>query len=166
MKAKGVTPAQALAAGVSVDIDSVPAVLKATLAAQLAAAGPNPDPMKIAALNDPAVLEALVEANAVIGLSARNIAMPLNGKIDINPDNVFAGESVGVTCAFCHSITDGSVLSMAGGGTIGKRVDGAFEPQLAGRYGHLARHQFARLVHDAHPRSRQQSARLGVTQRA
>jgi cytochrome c2 len=105
MKALGVTPAQAIAAGISIDSDA------------------TPDLTKLPSFNDPANTEALVEANAVIGLSARNVTT-LNGKLDIDNTNVYAGESVGVSCAFCHSITDGSVLSTPTGGSIGKRVDG------------------------------------------
>ncbi len=46
-------------------------------------------------LNDPATTEALVEANAIIGVSARNVAA-LNGKLDIDATAVYAGESVGI----------------------------------------------------------------------
>ncbi|HYQ15145.1 MAG TPA: hypothetical protein VEQ58_05300, partial [Polyangiaceae bacterium] len=74
-------------------------------------------------LNDPAVTVALVEANAIIGVSARNVG-ELNGTLDINPDDTAAGESVGITCALCHAITDGSVFVLEKGGSIGKRVDG------------------------------------------
>jgi cytochrome c2 len=74
-------------------------------------------------LNDPATLEVLIEANAVLGVSARNVKA-LDGKLTIDPADVYAGESVGITCALCHSITDSSVFSLAKGGSIGKRVDG------------------------------------------
>lgn len=118
--AAGLTPVQALTAGLSVDIDRVPEAMKPVLAAELEtdlSAGNAP------ALNDPATTVALIEANAVIGLSARNVT-ELNGMLDIDAENVFAGESVGVTCALCHGITDGSVFSLPNGGSIGKRVDG------------------------------------------
>ncbi len=124
MKEAGVTPLQALALGISVDIDNVPPAMAATIAAELKT---DLSPAKAPALNSPATTEALIEANAVVGVSARNIALPLNGKLDINTADVYAGESVGITCAFCHSITDGSVFKPAAGkrgGTIGKRVDG------------------------------------------
>ncbi|MBC7793715.1 MAG: hypothetical protein H7Z43_08400, partial [Clostridia bacterium] len=118
--AAGVTPAQALALGLSVDIERVPQNLRATVEAEAAtdlsqARAPN--------LNNPAITAALVEANAIIGFSARNV-VALNGSIDISPDDVYAGESVGATCALCHAITDGSVLDLASGGSIGRRVDG------------------------------------------
>ena len=42
-----------------------------------------------------------------------------DGRIDIT-----AGDKMGVSCAFCHAISDGSVYSMPRGGSIGKQVDG------------------------------------------
>ena len=124
MKAAGVTPLQALALGISVDIEKVPSAMIPVIAAEL-----NTDlsPANAPALNSAATTEALIEANAVIGVSARNIQRPLNGTLDINDTDVFAGESVGITCAFCHSISDGSIYKPAAGkrgGTIGKRLDG------------------------------------------
>ncbi len=116
------TPVMALKAGLSVDIDAIPdGPVKDKLAAEVKT---DLSLANAPTLNDPATTIALIEMNAVLGISARNIQTPLNGKLDINDDDVFAGESVGVTCAFCHSITDGSVLSVPNGGTIGHRVDG------------------------------------------
>ena len=115
------TPLDALKAGLSVDIDSVPAAMKKVIAAELET---DLSADNAPALNDYNTTVALIEANAVIGLSARNVQLPLNGTIDIDADDVYAGESVGVSCAFCHGITDGSVYSVPKGGSIGKRVDG------------------------------------------
>jgi len=115
------TPIDALKAGLSVDIDAVPNVMQKVIAAEIKT---DLSAANAPALNDYKTTEALIEANAVIGLSARNIQLPLNGTIDIDATDVFAGESVGVSCAFCHSITDGSILSLPKGGSIGKRVDG------------------------------------------
>ena len=123
MKAQGVTPAAAIAAGLAIDSDAIPAALKAKFAADLATAGANPNLATLPSFMDPANTEALLEANAVVGLSARNVTT-LNGTLDIDPTNVYAGESIGVSCALCHSTTDGSVLKTATGGSIGKRVDG------------------------------------------
>jgi mono/diheme cytochrome c family protein len=123
MAAASVTPAQALALGLSVDIDSVPAPLAALIAAQLADAGAGADPTTIPALQNPANTAALIEANAVVGVVARNVTT-LNGTLDIDDSDVFAGESVGISCAICHGITDGSVLSLPKGGSIGHRLDG------------------------------------------
>ena len=124
MKEAGVTPLQALALGLSVDIEKVPAAMVPIVAAELKT---DLSPANAPALNSPATTEALIEANAVIGVSARNIKLPLNGTLDVNATDVYAGESVGITCALCHSITDGSIYKPAAGkrgGTIGKRVDG------------------------------------------
>jgi len=123
MKEAGVTPLMALSLGISVDIEKVPPAMKTVIAAELKT---DLSPANAPALNSPATTEALLEANAIVGVAARNVTT-LNGKLDINDADVYAGESVGVTCAFCHSITDGSVYKPAAGkrgGTIGKRVDG------------------------------------------
>lgn len=114
------TPVMALKAGLSVDIDQVPAAMKTVLAAELKT---DLSPANAPALNDYKTTVALIEANAVIGLSARNVKT-LNGTLDIDATDVYAGESVGVTCALCHGITDGSVFALPNGGSIGKRVDG------------------------------------------
>ncbi|MES1188041.1 MAG: hypothetical protein ABUL60_29760 [Myxococcales bacterium] len=114
------TPLQALAAGLSVDIEQVPAATAEVIAAELET---DLKPANAPTLNDPAATIALIEANAIIGLSARNVKK-LNGTLDIDPTDVYAGESVGLTCALCHGLTDGSVYQSATGGSIGKRKDG------------------------------------------
>jgi mono/diheme cytochrome c family protein len=145
--ANKITPAQALAAGLSVDIDAVPAAMKTVIAAQLAAADAG-DPTSIPALQDPANTEALIEANAVIGVVTRKnharFTGPLDGKLAIDDTDVFAGESVGISCALCHGATDGSVLSLKGSGTIGHRVDGRANHELqVGKIIALANHSVA-----------------------
>jgi cytochrome c2 len=143
LAANSTTPAQALALGLSIDIDRVPAGLASTILSQIADAGKTADPNAVPALVDPATTTALLEANAVLGLVARNVTAP-NGQIDINTTDVFAGEAVGISCAFCHSITDGSVLSMASGGSIGHRVDGPTNHNLqVGQIFALANHSLA-----------------------
>jgi len=62
-------------------------------------------------------IDAIDNANAVIGVVAKDSNG--DGRIDI-----MAGDKVGVSCAFCHSITDDSVFSMPRGGSIGKHIDG------------------------------------------
>ena len=124
IKEAGVTPLQVLALGLSVDIDSVPAALATAIGGELKT---DLSPANAPMLNSPATTEALLEASAVIGLPARNIKLPLNGTLEIDDADVYAGESIGVSCAVCHSRTDGSVYApKAGtrGGTIGKRLDG------------------------------------------
>jgi len=102
MKAAKLTVLQALQAGVSFDVDAIPADLKAALASEVKT---DLSAAKAPKLNDPATLDALVKANAVIGM------VPKGGK-------------VGVTCALCHAITDKSMYEVTGKGTIGKRIDG------------------------------------------
>jgi len=114
MMAAKFTPLDALKAGYHVNVDALDDDTKKAVAAEL-----KTDLSRGAApmLNDPKTTAALVNANAVIGV----VAMDTNkdGKIDIT-----AGDKMGVSCAFCHAITDGSVYSMPKGGTIGRQVDG------------------------------------------
>jgi len=102
MKAAKLTLLDALKAGVSIDADMVPADLKATLVQELKG---DHSPAKAPKLNDPATLDALVKANAVIGMVPK-------------------GELVGVSCALCHAVTDKSMFALGDKGTIGKRIDG------------------------------------------
>ncbi|MEO7385755.1 MAG: hypothetical protein ABIX37_02335, partial [Gammaproteobacteria bacterium] len=110
--AAGVTPVEALQLGLSVNVDALDNATKAAIAAELATDGTS-GPI----LNDPATTIALINANAVIGVVATDTDN--NGVI-----NVLAGDKVGASCAICHAITDGSVLAVANGGTIGVEQDG------------------------------------------
>lgn len=113
--AKQVTPVQALGLGLSVNVDALDAATKTAVAAELASSGTN-GPL----LNDPATTIKLLNANAVIGVVVKDTSG--DGKLD-----VAAGDKVGVTCAVCHAITDGSVVpspGKLGGGSIGKQIDG------------------------------------------
>nr|GFD54839.1 hypothetical protein [Tanacetum cinerariifolium] len=92
----------ALKAGVNFDVEAMPADLRAALASEVKT---DHSPAKAPRLNDPATLDALVKANAVIGMVPK-------------------GAKVGVTCALCHTITDKSMYELTGQGTIGKRIDG------------------------------------------
>ncbi|HYQ15091.1 MAG TPA: hypothetical protein VEQ58_05030 [Polyangiaceae bacterium] len=74
-------------------------------------------------MNDPLAFLSLLEANAVLGFPSRNVTT-LNGTLDIDDADVYAGESLGMSCALCHSITAGSVFALPHGGGIGKRLDG------------------------------------------
>lgn len=112
--AAGVTPVQALKLGLVVDVDRLSPEVKAAVATQLAA---DPTGATSPLLNDPATTVALINANAVVGFAVK----------DTNGDGVLDvanGDKVGATCALCHSTTDGSVLKVPGGGSIGKRIDG------------------------------------------
>ena len=89
----GLAPSAALRLGLKVDADAVP---PATL-----------DAIRHGAvdLNDPAVTLALLQANAVVGVSAHGGSNGLR--------------SVGIQCALCHSTVDDSIAP-----GIGKRLDG------------------------------------------
>ena len=90
----GVSPKTALAVGLKVDADALPAALKA----QIKAGKVN--------LDDPATTLALLKLNAVVGVTAFANA---DGSI----------KSMGIQCALCHSTVDDSFAP-----GIGKRLDG------------------------------------------
>jgi cytochrome c2 len=113
MVAAKVTPLQALQLGLSVDVDALDDATKKAVAADLKK---DPTGKTSKLFNDPMTTVRLVNANAVIGLPIK----------DSNGDGKFDalnGDKVGVSCALCHSVTDGSVLNLPNGGSIGKRVD-------------------------------------------
>ena len=88
-----VSPETALAVGLKVDVDALPvAVVEALKAGQVN-------------LKDPAVTLQLLSANAVVGVVGR-----------VNDGRL---ESVGITCALCHSTVDNSLTK-----GVGKRLDG------------------------------------------
>jgi cytochrome c553 len=87
------SPAAALNAGLKVDVEALPA----TVVNALEAGTVN--------LKDPAVTLQLLAANAVVGV----IGQVRNGSLD----------SVGTTCALCHSTVDNSLTA-----GIGRRLDG------------------------------------------
>lgn len=90
----GVSPATALSVGLKVDADALsPSVLKGITSGQVN-------------LNDPAVTLALLDANAVVGVTGHR-----------GPDGKLA--SVGIQCSLCHSTVDNSVAP-----GIGRRLDG------------------------------------------
>jgi mono/diheme cytochrome c family protein len=91
---QNVSPATALAVGLKVDVDALPASITSALAAG-----------KVD-LNDPAVTVALLSLNAVVGV-----------KGTVNSTGQLT--SVGITCALCHSSVDNSFAP-----GIGKRLDG------------------------------------------
>jgi hypothetical protein len=90
----GVSPKTALAVGLKVDADALPA----SLVAQIKAGKVD--------LDDPATTLALLKLNAVVGVTGQFDGA---GKI----------RSMGIQCAFCHSTVDNSFAP-----GIGKRLDG------------------------------------------
>ena len=131
---KQLTPAQALALGLAIDIELVPADLRAAISAQTGDAGAAADPATIPALQDPANTVRLLKANAFVGLVTRKnhalVTTPTAGPLAIDPSQVFSGESVGLSCALCHSNNDGSVIKVGTGGGIGRRIDGGSNHNL------------------------------------
>ena len=114
MTAARVTPLQAMKFGLSVNSDALDEATKQAIAADLRkdATGRTSQ-----VLNDPNTTAKLLNANALIGLEVKDSNG--DGKLDVS-----AGDKMGVTCALCHAITDGSVLRVPGGGSIGREVDG------------------------------------------
>jgi hypothetical protein len=90
----GVSPKTALAVGLKVDSEALPAAL----VAQIQAGQVN--------LDDPATTLALLQLNAVVGVTGF-----------FNPDKTI--KSIGIQCALCHSTVDDSFAP-----GIGKRLDG------------------------------------------
>lgn len=90
----GLSPKAALAAGLKVDSESLPAALVAMVSAG-----------KVN-LDDPATTVALLKLNAVVGVT---------GKFDANGSMT----GIGIQCALCHSTVDDSFAP-----GIGKRLDG------------------------------------------
>jgi cytochrome c2 len=112
--AAGVTPITALKLGLSVDSDALDAATLAAISAELKT---DLSPANAPLLNDPATTVKLINANAIIGIVAKDSNG--DGVIDITK-----GDKTGATCALCHTITDNSVFNMPNGGSIGKRLDG------------------------------------------
>ena len=112
--AAGVTPLQALQLGLVVDSDAIDAATLAAIKAELLT---DLSPARAPLLNNPATTLRLISANAVVGIVAK----------DTNGDGVIDianGDKTGASCALCHTVSDGSVYNMVGGGSIGKRLDG------------------------------------------
>lgn len=89
-----VSPAMALSVGLKVDVEALPPAIVSALRAGTVN------------LNDPAVTRQLLSVNAVVGVIGR-------------VGSTGALESVGVTCALCHSTVDNSLAP-----GIGRRLDG------------------------------------------
>lgn len=114
MIASGVTPLKALKLGVQIDSDALGDATRRTLTEQLR---DDPSGNASAWLNDPKMLLVLIDANAVIGMPVKDSNH--DGKMD-----VAHGDKVGVSCALCHTVTDGTLFNMPSGGSIGHRLDG------------------------------------------
>lgn len=93
-----VSPATALAVGLKVDAEALPAaVVEAIQNGEVD-------------LNDPQTTLALLQLNAVVGVQ---------GQVSQNPDGTLKLDRMGITCALCHSTVDNSFAP-----GIGSRLDG------------------------------------------
>lgn len=119
MMADHVTPMKAMSIGLSIDADALDPGLRQIIADQLRS---DPSGKTSAVLNDPATMIKFVNANAVIGLPLKPNSA---GEMDVTK-----GAKIGVACALCHTITDGSVFNMPNGGSIGRREDGLTNQNL------------------------------------
>ncbi len=108
------TPVKALQAGLSVDVEALPLATQQAIAREVAT---DLSPANAPLLNSVATTVMLINANAVIGIAAKDTNG--NGTIDVG-----AGDKAGATCALCHTITDNSVFALPNGGSIGRRLDG------------------------------------------
>jgi hypothetical protein len=90
----GVSPGAALGVGLKVDVDALPAEVREGIISH------SID------LNDPAITLALLKLNSVVGV-----------KGNFNQEGTL--QSIGITCAVCHSTVDNSFSE-----GIGKRLDG------------------------------------------
>lgn len=120
MKAAKVTPLAALKTGLSFDSERIDPALRQALAREMRT---NHSRRNAPLLNDPKTMVKLVNADAVIGFVVKNA----NGE---NGGDIEHGGKLGVTCALCHTITDGSVASLPGHGAIGHREDGRTQHAL------------------------------------
>ncbi len=102
VKAARVTPMQAMKLGLSVDVQKLQPAMISELQKELKA---DPTGMSSKLLNDPNMTAEIINANAILGMPVK-------------------GGKAGVSCALCHSITDGSAFSLPNGGSIGHRIDG------------------------------------------
>src|SRR5204863_4928007 len=89
----GVSPAAALAIGLKVDVDALPADVREGIISHTIT------------LNDPATTITLLKLNAVVGVTSN---FSQQGTL----------QSIGITCASCHSTVDNSFAF-----GIGKRLD-------------------------------------------
>jgi hypothetical protein len=113
--AERITPLGLLELGMHIDIERVEEGLRKDITAQFKT---NLSKEKAPLLHDPDVTIKLIEANAVSGFAAKD--GDGDGKIDLR-----GNDKMGISCAICHTVADGSVYQMSGNrGAVGKRLDG------------------------------------------
>ncbi len=132
--ASGMTPLDALQIGLSVNASALDQTTRMALFAA-AAEIDEETPAQSTILGDPALLRALVNMNAVVGLVAFDETgerKPFGNESAFDPEDeldIAGGDRVGVTCALCHARTNGSLLGAAPDelgtyGAIGGQRDG------------------------------------------
>lgn len=109
-----VTPLKVLAAGMLIDVERIEPALLVKLAAE---ARTDLSPAHAPLLNSHEILLRLIEMNALVGVPAKDSNR--DGRI-----NLASGDKTGVSCAICHTVSDGSVLRVNNRGSIGKITDG------------------------------------------
>lgn len=114
MMQEKITLLQLLETGFHIDADALDDNLRQALAAEFKT---DLSPAKATLLNDPAVALKVIEANGLIGVVPKDSNN--DGKIDVR-----RGDKVGIACAICHTVTNGSVGQIADKGSIGRRLDG------------------------------------------
>ncbi|MEJ7766943.1 MAG: hypothetical protein WKF89_03975 [Chitinophagaceae bacterium] len=110
------TPKQMLEIGLQIDTEAegLDADLRQKLEVEFKT---DLSPQRAPLLNDPKTTIALLNANAFIGVVAKDS----NGDKQLS---ILEGDHVGVSCAICHTVTDKSFFDMPGAGSAGKRIDG------------------------------------------
>ena len=127
----GVTPLDALALGLNVNVGALSAGTAEALLDALDQINAGTSPADTVLAN-PAVTLALINEGAVIGVvpfAADGRRKPLGSDASFNPEDSLdlgRGDKVGVTCALCHARTDDSIVpaGFAGPGSVGAQVDG------------------------------------------
>ena len=113
--AERITPLGLLELGMHINIERVEEGLRKDITAQFKT---DLSKEKAPLLHDPEVTIKLIEANAVCGFAAKDVDG--DGKIDLR-----GKDKMGITCALCHTVADGSVYQMPGNrGAVGKSLDG------------------------------------------
>lgn len=121
------TPLQALQVGLNVNVDALNAATLAALGTALQQVQSGTDPSKTA-FGDPNVTLSLIEQQAVMGVVVFDPQGNMKTPGNTGTLNIAGGDTVGLTCAVCHSISDNSVLApnaaLKTTGSVGHEIDG------------------------------------------
>jgi uncharacterized protein (TIGR03437 family) len=121
------TPLQALQIGLNVNVAALNAPTVAALSTALQQVQSGMDPAKTA-FGDPNVTLLLIEQQAIMGVVVYDPTGAVKAPANTGTLNLAGGDKVGLTCAVCHAVTDGSVLApnaaLKTTGSVGKEIDG------------------------------------------